>query len=973
MSIAFEKKIGSAKEGEISSIDAETRQKQARRKFRRLKSKNDLGFDMERSTYWSRWLTIWNVLRPIWPLFVANFFVCVIAFGTDQGREAAKFAMTYSGHYPFVRPIATMLALTWFAISMHEVCLRAITRDYPFSARANPILKTRFIVSFLVSLITPLVFFIFYVNTLVDVSGNDPTIMQGWDFENILFPGFYMDRVLMVLVGAIAVSATYDGFGYYFRHRIVHFSRPIERIALNLFPVLLFVYLGMLAWNFVFAPVFWLLVAMVQSGGMIEEATGRQAARTGTILTAISLVGSACVIKAFHRISVRRHYANFHQFVVFRRWHNWVMGTLFVISLGMAILYLVLPGTMASLFGPVFTLLASVGLLAGIFTLLAILASHHHGFPTIIAVVFLMGLGPVLGPVKFHNVALTEPEEGLSMASDPRLPTHPDLPIMEDAVRLWRESRPSDAPAVVVLAEGGGIRAALHTASLLSCLDETLGGELYDNLFTMSGVSGGAVGVGSYLAARADGLAQHSVMKTGDSWYEKGCNFDLEKRRGEFVATDIMSARNLSEFLQADFFSPALAGLVFRDFPQDISIICVAIDCGFADRAKLFEDAFIKTYRMMGDRRSMKQTQKALAPGYDGDWFAAPFLDVVKVANQRASVTEGGPIVFLNSFDAKSGRPAVVSNVSLESDGWADEANSGGSVYGMTNLLEKMCGGQSISLATAAHLSARFPLVSPPGRLEIDECKTRAEHGVEPVEGERKEAGIGLYVDGGYFDNSGASSSQAALKLLREQDRDQCLNDIADAQNGGVKAIRNCVRPVIVLHIVHRSHAGKDLETRLSPFYEFATPAEAVMAARGVHGDVPIQRLCESAAGRIKAPVGCRKLNGWLADEDLDVTEEEYAQKLIYNRDVVFETWVDADSNTAAPRLIWMRSPLQFAADVDDVGVRLPLGWLLGETGPTILKRVNAHVDRMRASLGCYVRDDYSPDTLVQCQGAALN
>jgi|GEM_PF-3928461 len=969
MSVEFEKKLETSKVDAITSVSPKQRKKVARARRAAAIAEKDLGFDQERSTYWSRWLTIWNVIRPIWPLFVANLFVCAVAFGTDQGREAAKFAMTYSGQFAFLRPISTALALTWFAISIHEVCLRAITRDYPFSSRANPLLKLRFSISTIAALITPLVFFIFYVNTLVDVAGRDPLIMQGIPFDGFLFAGKHLNIVLITLVIAIAVSATYDGFGHFFRHKIIHFSRPIERFALNLFPVLLCVFLGMLLWNYVLAPIVWLLVAIVQAGGMIEEAAGRQAARTGTILTGLSLIVAGIVIKSVHKVSVRRYYTNFHQFVVFRQWHNWLMFGLLSASVLMAVLFLVWPGTMAAMFGPVFTLLASVGLLAGIFTFLAVLASHYHGFPTIVAVVFLMGLGPILGPVKFHNVALTEPSALLVSQTGEAKPTHTDLPNMENAVRLWRENRPSNAPAVVVLAEGGGIRAALHTASLLSCLDETLGGELYDNLFSMSGVSGGAVGVSSYLAARADGMAQEAQYVSQEEWYEKRCDFDLEKRRGEFTATEHMSARNLSEFLQADFFSPALAGLVFRDFPQDISIFCVMFDCGIADRAKLFEDAFVSTYRMMGDRRGRVQTEKALAPGFDGDWFAAPFLNVVEAANFNAKVYDGGPIVLLNSFDAKSGRPAVVSNVSLKQASRTGESGTSGSVYGMTNLLEKMCDGESISLASAAHLSARFPLVSPPGRIELDGCEERAR---KLEETSNEEAGIGLYVDGGYFDNSGAASSLAALKILREQDQIECRAYIQALRDGFASEVRNCMRPVIILHVVHRGHAGEARDTRLSPFYEFATPAEAVMAARGVHGDVPIQRLCEGGAGRVNAPEGCRHLNGWLADAELDVSEEEYEKTLIYDPKIALENWVDIDQNSGTPRLIWLRSPLQFAADVDDIGVRLPLGWLLGETGPTILKRVDAHVERMRSSLDCYVRDDYSPDTLLACQNMVL-
>ncbi len=972
----------------------------------------DQGFPSERTTYWRKWLRIWNVIRPVWPVFSAVAFICLVAFGTDQGREAVKFAMTYSGDIFWLRPFATGLALILFAIGAHEVCWRAVSRDYPFSVRANPTMKVRFVIAMGAAIATPLAFFIFYLNTL---AGAASPALEGMSFatEQALIPEAFIHCVMYGLGGAIIFSATYDMLGHLFRHMVVKYTRPFEVFMMSLFPVLALALVGMLLWNAVGAPMVALAVAKascylpVAQGSericfeFIGERTGHQAARTGVMASSAALLFSWFWIKHLHRRAVYRYYANYHQFAVFKRSHNIIMLAVLGVFVLVVLGYFIWPAKLATMLGPVFTLLVIVGLMALIFTYFAVLASHNFGFPTILAVLFLMGLGPILGPVKFHDVWMIEPSE--ENASSDLTQTHASLPTLTDAVTKWSADRPSDTAAVVVLAEGGGIRAALHTAAYLSCLDERLGGELYDNMLTMSGVSGGAVGVGAYLAARADGLGTEDLQQfsnTGACDFSGGASLLPPEKQ-------VMTAGQVADFLQQDFFSPALAGLIFRDFPQDLFIACVALDCGVADRARLFETAFIRHYRDVATIEAAtpadetNEAETSPKPKWNRDWFRAPVLEVIAEATRKADmarrtkdITAGkraSPIILLNTFDGKAGRPAVVSNISFQGmaehrpkSKYAEQDQYASSIRGMTNLLEHMCGGDTLSLATSAHLSARFPLVSPPGRLEIDQCgpaflEREAERRVAAIEQNRDKASllgkdpIGLFVDGGYFDNSGAASAQLVVEALRDADRREC----AATSTPGTTDGRNCHRPIIVLHTIFRDIAVKEPPTSVSPFYEFATPVEAVVAARGIHGDMPIQRLCESGlSDQISddntTDQSCDQINAFLADQHLSVSKRDYRRMMLSNwLGTEDGAWFVKDMDTFAPgepALTWIRSPLQFPASQKDIETRLPLGWLLGETGPAILDRVDVHVGQVWKRLDCFVFDKDPASPRPTCQ-----
>jgi hypothetical protein len=86
------------------------------------------------------------------------------------------------------------------------------------------------------------------------------------------------------------------------------------------------------------------------------------------------------------------------------------------------------------------------------------------------------------------------------------------------------------------------------------------------------------------------------------------------------------------------------------------------------------------------------------------------------------------PALFLNTTNLHTGRTCYISNLVLN-----DSARY--------NILTKVCLEQTLRISTSAVLSARFPLVTPAGRLNNQ-----------------------YYVDGGYVDNSGAGTTQSFIR-----------------------------------------------------------------------------------------------------------------------------------------------------------------------------------------------------------------
>ena len=240
----------------------------------------------------------------------------------------------------------------------------------------------------------------------------------------------------------------------------------------------------------------------------------------------------------------------------------------------------------------------------------------------------------------------------------------------EDALRDWQQRqllRPvaranQKYPLFIVAAEGGGIRAAYWTATVLASIQDR-DPCFADQLFALSGVSGGSLGSALFTALLAD---QHYPMP----------NFRCDGSGAPPLLPDAQA------ILGRDFLAPAMAAMLYPDLLQRILPMPVA----HFDRARALEVSWERAWR--------KQR-----PG--SDRFAQPF-DQLWQDQQDYWM----PALFLNSTWVETGKRLIVSNLQLTADDFSDVED-----------LHRFYNHRALSLSTAIHLSARFTYVSPAGSL----------------------------------------------------------------------------------------------------------------------------------------------------------------------------------------------------------------------------------------------------------------
>ena len=241
---------------------------------------------------------------------------------------------------------------------------------------------------------------------------------------------------------------------------------------------------------------------------------------------------------------------------------------------------------------------------------------------------------------------------------------------VEDALRAWQERqllRPvarasGKYPLFIVAAEGGGIRAAYWTATVLGKIQDR-NPCFADQLFALSGVSGGSLGSAVFTALLAD---QHYPMP----------NFRCDGSGAPPLLPDAQA------ILGRDFLAPAMAAMLYPDLLQRILPMPVA----HFDRARALEVSWERAWR--------KQR-----PG--SDRFAQPFDQLWQDQKDYWM-----PALFLNSTWVETGKRLIVSNLQLTADDFSDVED-----------LHRFYNHRALALSTAVHLSARFTYVSPAGSL----------------------------------------------------------------------------------------------------------------------------------------------------------------------------------------------------------------------------------------------------------------
>jgi uncharacterized membrane protein (UPF0136 family) len=256
-------------------------------------------------------------------------------------------------------------------------------------------------------------------------------------------------------------------------------------------------------------------------------------------------------------------------------------------------------------------------------------------------------------------------------------------PELEQALIQWHDTHCDGAtcrPFVLVSTAGGGIRAAYWTGTLLGSLQDATHGRFDDQLFAISGVSGGSVGATVYRAAIAD--------------------------------RDTGVTQPIQQILGQDYLGPVAAGLLYKDALQRLLPLPL-----LGDRAEIFEQGL-----EAGFREALPEAPLSLESSF------------IKTATTG---DRPWPALFLNSHWSDNGRRIVAASLSTQS-----LAPPEGNLVLYHDLLTTMHA--DMRLSTAAHNSARFPLVSPPGAWQ------------PPPHTDQKRQRL---QDGGLFENYGAETT----------------------------------------------------------------------------------------------------------------------------------------------------------------------------------------------------------------------
>ena len=397
-------------------------------------------------------------------------------------------------------------------------------------------------------------------------------------------------------------------------------------------------------------------------------------------------------------------------------------------------LWLVRTPESATTLGPAFVAMLGLSALSSLFAALFIALPYCTLSPRLAALVPLamVAVNVLYQPLADTDNPLLREEAGLARAkfdSEAKPPINCSRTsrrlakaLQDQATRVIKEAKsPDGAPALYfVSAEGGGIRAAYWTAMGLVNLEESIP-DFQDRIATMSGVSGGSLGIATWLAA--------------------------------VEATDDVAARRslVHDFLGSDLLSPAIAGLLFLDTPRLIFGPLWLT----ARRDDVFEAVIARRWRQVA--------------GMDADFFVRPLVNLCfrKMKNP--------PTVYFGTTEVLLGAFAPMGNTNFGMPGGGRQFLNG--LLRQSALVEA-------NVVHSVVMSARFPFLAPTADVAVSlenvhdylttgaplprSIRTKMNGGIVPegfptIPGSAR---LGMLVDGGYFDNSGLSMTRYALDVL---------------------------------------------------------------------------------------------------------------------------------------------------------------------------------------------------------------
>jgi hypothetical protein len=428
-------------------------------------------------------------------------------------------------------------------------------------------------------------------------------------------------------------------------------------------------------------------------------------------------------------------------------------------------------------------------------------ASTRTGFPFVISSLLVIAVFAVTN--KAHVVKAERRAQGEQLK-------------LNAALDAWKEANGcSDKPdgagcpsLVLVATQGGASRSAFFTGSVLGHILDENGIESTKRIFAMSGVSGGSAGLAFFSAALLDSAATTNP-KTGQpaspcqtltklrqeeeraylnrSGFQNWFGSSQYYRRDEdwisrtFGLTVLAPEdseetsyrtywRNCLQLLASgDFLSPVFIRASGTDFLGLNRVMAAIGHTLSADRAKMLESAWEQHYeRIAGsDTLSRNFLDFAPSPSKPKDWKPLLLFNATSADNGRRVIAShlypwycdlkgAKRRLFNDAYDLHE----VFSAISPREDGYDHDdckcVQPPGSKRPVLEC-EKSKIKYDFKLSTAASLSSRFPIVSPQADLV---AKDAGDHVLARV------------VDGGYFENHGATSLfdlVTAIKWLQEK------------------------------------------------------------------------------------------------------------------------------------------------------------------------------------------------------------
>ena len=348
--------------------------------------------------------------------------------------------------------------------------------------------------------------------------------------------------------------------------------------------------------------------------------------------------------------------------------------------------------------GPFPFLLLAFGVLLGVGNIITYLSVLIRFNCHLLIFLIALGFGAVFDSHKLHLPDKKEDQPKFSQRQNLKEYFYNWLNDPERQTIISDSTKPK-YPIYFVMANGGASRSGYWTAKILGGLEDSTHGKFSKHLFCLSGASGGSVGTATFF----------SLLRAKDS---------LNKYHLSY-------AKTATNYLKSDFLTFTLSHLlgpdIFRNFLP-----------------------FLNWLGMDRGRALALSLEKAPAKScFLYDSFSVKFSSLITQKNKPDYQL---PVLCINMTRMRDGNPAVVSNIRIRED--SIQFNYFNNRVDVLDLLGEE---NDLKLSTAVVLGASFPYISPAGRIDkmikVKDTVTGKQTKIyEPY----------YFVDGGYFDNSGA-------------------------------------------------------------------------------------------------------------------------------------------------------------------------------------------------------------------------